>query len=86
MPFPWYAGTMLALESNNVIALRMIRLAAGGSDAAHEAHLMVNEKIDAMFEAWQSLWTGAAPITVIDGYRTRVAANAKRLTEEDGPL
>ena len=44
-----------------------------------EAHLMVNEKIDAMFEAGASLMGGATAATVIGRYCEHVAANAKRL-------
>lgn len=80
MSFPWFAGTMLALESHAVIALRLMKLAAGGGDAIREAELMVEEKIDAAFEAMQSLSAGGTPTTVIDRYRVHVAANAKRLS------
>lgn len=80
MSFPWITGTMLAFESNVVIGLRLMKLAAGGDDAIQEAHLMVDEKIDAAFEAMQSLWTGGTPETVIDRYRVHVAANTRRLS------
>ena len=51
MLFPWYAATMLAIESNGVIALRLRKIAGGGREARDEADLMVSEKIDALFEA-----------------------------------
>src|ERR1700721_2059071 len=48
--FPWLAGAMLAFESFEVINLRLAKLAIGDHDADDEARLMVNEKIDAMFQ------------------------------------
>jgi hypothetical protein len=78
--FPWLAGAMLAFESCEVIHLRLAKLAIGDRDAECEAHLMVNEKIDAMFEAGASLMSGASAATVIGRYREHVAANAKRLS------
>jgi len=41
---------------------------------------MVDEKINAMFEAGASLMAGASAATVIGRYREHVAANAKRLS------
>ena len=78
--FPWYASTMLACESFEVIRLRLEKLLIGGDDAHHEAHLMVSEKVDAMFEAGASLMAGATPASIIDRYREHVAANTKRLS------
>jgi hypothetical protein len=78
--FPWFASTMLAYESFEVIRLRLAMLAGGGDAADHEAHLMVSEKIDAIFEAGASLISGATPASVICRYREHVAANAKRLS------
>jgi hypothetical protein len=43
--------TMLAVEANGVVALRMLKLMLGGRRARREAELMVREKIDAAFEA-----------------------------------
>jgi hypothetical protein len=77
--FPWFAGAMLAFESFEVIQLRLAKLAIGDDNADDEARLMVNEKIDAMFEAGASLMAGATAATVIGRYREHVAANVKRL-------
>ncbi|WP_237482741.1 hypothetical protein [Lichenibacterium dinghuense] len=79
MLFPWYAVTMLAFESNGVIALRMLKMASGGREARAEADLMVSEKVDALIEASGSLCGGATPAMVIGRYREHVAANALRL-------
>jgi hypothetical protein len=78
--FPWLAGAMLAFESCEVIRLRLAKLAIGGDGSDREACLMVDEKINAMFEAGASLMAGATAATVIGRYREHVAANAKRLS------
>jgi hypothetical protein len=70
---------MLAVESGGVVALRMMKLMLGGSDALTEAELMVSEKVNAAFEATASLMAGASGHDVIDRYRQHVAANAARL-------
>jgi hypothetical protein len=77
--FPWLAGAMLAFESCEVVRLRLAKLAIGDDDSDCEARLMVDEKINAMFEAGASLMAGASAATVIGRYREHVAANAKRL-------
>ena len=79
MLFPWYAATMLAIESSGVIGLRLMRMAGGGRDARREAELMVSEKVDALVETVGSLCGGATPAMVVDRYREHVAANAARL-------
>jgi hypothetical protein len=78
--FPWLAGAMLAFESCEVFRLRLAKLAIGGDGSDREACLMVDEKINAMFEAGASLMAGATAATVIGRYREHVAANAKRLS------
>jgi hypothetical protein len=79
---PWVTVILLALESSEVIGLRVAKLAAGGVDAQHEARLMVSEKIDAVVEDGAGLLCGATAINVIDRFRERVAANAERLSME----
>jgi hypothetical protein len=78
--FPWFAGAMLAMESGEVVRLRLEKFARCEADAGHEMNLMINEKIAATFEAAMSLFAGATPATVIGRYREHVAANVKRLT------
>ena len=77
--FFWYAVTMLAVESIDVVGSRLQRLAAGGSDASSEARLMLFEKFDAAFEATATLASGGTPAEIIERYREHVAANAARL-------
>ena len=69
----------LAMEANQVIALRVMKLMRGGKRARREANLMVSEKIDAALKAGASLMRGASSEEIIHQYRRRVAANAKRL-------
>jgi hypothetical protein len=78
--FPWLASAMLAFEACEVIQLRLTKFAGADDDADYEAHLMVSEKVDAMFEAGASLITGATAASIVGRYREHVAANAKRLS------
>jgi hypothetical protein len=80
MIFPGYEATMLALEANGVIGLRLIKIAQGGVDAGHEINLMVQEKVDAAAEALTTVVGGGSFETVLAGYRRRVALNARRLS------
>jgi hypothetical protein len=77
---PWAAGTMLAFEACEVIHLRLAKLALGDASAEREAHLVVNEKINASFEACMNWLSGASAASIVDRYREHVAANAKRLS------
>jgi hypothetical protein len=72
--------TLLALESQTIIATRLARLSRGGPAAMAEAERMVSEKIFALGEAATTLATGGSPHDVVQGYRRHVQANADRLT------
>ncbi|MGO9356749.1 MAG: hypothetical protein ACLP1D_03635 [Xanthobacteraceae bacterium] len=76
---PFISATLLALEAQTVIVLRALKIAGGDHDAAHEARLMMAEKVDAAWEAAHSLSTGGTAAAVIDRYRDLVAANVQRL-------
>ena len=78
--YPWYPALMLAVESNNVIDIRLRSIATGKVNAKEETRLMVIEKIDAALEAGSMLVNGRRPAEVIDLYRKHVAANAARLS------
>ena len=78
--FPWFAASMLALESSEVVRLRLEKFANCDCDAETEARLMVSEKIAAAFEAAAHWLSGATPGAIIGRYREHVAANAKRLS------
>jgi hypothetical protein len=69
--YPWYPALMLAVESNNVIDIRLRRIATGKVDAKAETRA---------FEAGSMLANGRRPAEVIDFYRMHVAANAARLS------
>jgi hypothetical protein len=69
---------LLAVEANDVIALRMMKLMRGGRSARREAELTVSEKIRAALEATAGLMAGASGDEIVRRYRRHVAANAKR--------
>lgn len=71
--------TMLAMESNEVVGLRMAKFCSGGGAAWEEANLMVSEKVSASFEASAAMISGASPLAIINRYRTLVGANIERL-------
>ena len=71
--------TMLGFESQQVIALRLTRLAMGGAAAAHESKRMVSEKAEAAVETGIHLASGGSPHKVIHSYRRKVQANRDRL-------
>lgn len=70
----------LAMEAQQVMALRAAKLAAGGAAAQAEAARMMNEKVFAAMEASVMLAFGGSPRRVVRRYRSRVRANARRLT------
>jgi len=92
MPNPWLSISFnmmrLGFEAQTVMALRLMRLMAGGAAAWSEATRMVSEKGGAAMEAGLAaglaLATGkkhpAVSRKVISGYRKRVRANRRRLT------
>jgi len=78
--FPWYAASMLAFESSEVVRMRLEKFANCDDEAGQEARLMVSEKIAAAFEAAANWLAGATPAAIVGRYREHVAANAKRLS------
>jgi hypothetical protein len=78
---PWLDVMMLAAESQAVIALRMMKLAGGGTAAGEEAQRMTLEKVAAMAEAGARLMAGGSPESVVKGYRRKVRANLRRLSK-----
>jgi hypothetical protein len=82
----WKLSTDLALagfEAQRVIALRLMKLAAGGPAADQEARRMVTEKIAASAEAAATLATGGSPQAVLHRYRTIMRANQRRLSRRN---
>ena len=80
-PNPWFNMAMLAAESQQVIALRMMKLLGGGAAAEAETQLMMSEKVTAMNEANAKLMAGGTPDSVVSDYRRKVRANIRRLTK-----
>ena len=78
--YPWYPAFMLAVECNNVIDIRLRKIATGRVNAVEETRLMVSEKVEAAIEARSMLVKGGRPADVIDVYRKHVAANMARLS------
>ena len=77
----WFDLVMLAAESQQAIALRLIRLAAGGPRARREATRMVSEKVEAAGKAARDLMMGGSTEKVVRGYRRKVRANVRRLSK-----
>lgn len=80
----WKLGmdaTLLAMESQQVIGLRLAKLSLGGPAAQIEAQRMVSEKIMAASEAAMMIATGVSTQKVVTGYRRKVRANARRLSQ-----
>jgi len=79
----FHSWMMLALEANQVVGLRMLKMMAGGTRARREAELMVREKVEEAIRAGASVMAGASGEAIIGRYRRRVAANAKRLSKSN---
>jgi hypothetical protein len=89
---PWFALSLktvqMGMEAQSVIALRMLRMAAGGARAEAEVGRMVSEKVVAAGEAQVAV--AAATLRghkkhvvagkVLNTYRKRVRANRRRLS------
>jgi hypothetical protein len=83
------ASVKLGVSANQVIALRMAKLAHGGAAARAESKLMLDEKvkaaIDANIEAARSVMTGhahLAPSRALSVYQKRVHKNLSRLSKK----
>jgi len=89
--FPWagmaFQGAMLAIEAQQVIALRLAKIAAGGAAGKRESELMVAEKVEAMTDAGGLMFKAALvgkhdldADKVVQLYRRKVRANRRRLS------
>ncbi|MBV9550133.1 MAG: hypothetical protein JO256_10730 [Alphaproteobacteria bacterium] len=70
---------MLAAESQQVIALRVMKLAGGGRPAEAEFQRMTAEKLTAAAQAGLKLMTGGSADSILRDYRRKVRANRRRL-------
>ena len=83
----WFDAAQLTFEAQQVVALRMLRLAPGGACAAAESRRMVTEKAAAALAsgaaAAAALASGQSPRTAakraLTPYRQRVRRNRRRL-------
>lgn len=73
-------SSMLAIESQQVILMRMLRLSTGDQAAAEEAARMIGEKILAMNETALALAMGGNAHGIVKHYRGKVRANRRRLS------
>lgn len=74
-------ATLLAMESQQVIGMRLAMFSLGGSAAQAEAQRMITEKIMAANEAALLIATGGSTSRVVAGYRRKVRANVRRLSK-----
>ncbi|HEV2530748.1 hypothetical protein [Phenylobacterium sp.] len=77
----------LAAESQAVIGLRMVKLAAGDAASAKEAELMISEKVQAAAQVQSQFFADAvlgggpaATRRALAHYRRKVRANRRRLS------
>lgn len=76
----WYGAAMLSLESQQVIGLRMMKLAMGGKNAQAEASRMVTEKVAESMAVAMTLMSGGSGHAVVAQVRKRVRSNSRRLS------
>jgi hypothetical protein len=76
----------LGIEASTVIALRTMKIAAGGPAAQDEARMMISEKIEAGLDLQTKAMTGGLGFTpegaankTLAHYRRKVRANRRRL-------
>lgn len=75
----WVNLMLLTAESQQVIWLRTLKLAAGGTKAESEAYRMVSEKFMTGGLEMGRLMLGASSDSVVKRYRSKVRANRRRL-------
>jgi hypothetical protein len=71
---------MAGFEAQRVVALRLLKLGAGGPEANAEAARMVTEKMAASAEAATTLLAGGSAEKILRRYRSIMRANERRLT------
>jgi hypothetical protein len=84
----WFEAARFGYDAQRVIGLRMMRMAAGGTDASSEARMMVSEKLSALADAQLAIALALVSGRTLDvaaarayrPYRRRVRANKSRLS------
>jgi hypothetical protein len=83
----WFEAARFGADVQHVMALRIMRIASGGPDAATESQQMISEKVAAFGQAQVALMTALATGSSLDTaaemayapYRACVSANSRRL-------
>jgi hypothetical protein len=75
-----FASARLCYEAQEVVNLRLTKLARGGDDSHAEAQRMVAEKGFALAEAVATLSGGGSIQTVLRRYQSHVRTNKRRLS------
>ncbi len=83
----WFEAARFGAEMQRVVALRTMRIAAGGPTATSETQRMISEKMSAFGESQMAMMTALATGSTLDvaaakayaPYRRRVRANSRRL-------
>ncbi len=70
--------TLLGLEAQSVIGLRLAQIAMDQGSPA-EAQLMMSEKMLAFMDAATTVAAGGSAHAIVEDYRRRMQANARRL-------
>ena len=81
MFLPFVNFAMLAAECQQVVGLRLMKLAFGGKDAVDEAQLMMSEKMLAAHHAMGRMMMGDTHDSIVTTYREVVQANVVRLSK-----
>jgi hypothetical protein len=85
MPANWFKfaaeSVWLGVEAQQVMGLRLLKVAAGGAAAQAEVARMITEKVSAAGEAFITVATGGSGRRIVRRYRTHVKANKRRLTK-----
>jgi hypothetical protein len=81
-----FQSAMLTFEAQQVIGLRLAKMAQGGPDVPRETELMLTEKLGAMAESGNLMMQAAlggkedlGAAKVMQLYRRKVRANRRRL-------
>ncbi len=77
----WWDIGMLAVESQQVMWLRFMRLAGGGASASIEAQRVVSEKLTVAAPVAVGILMGDSPKKVVKRYSRKVRANKRRLSK-----
>ncbi len=76
----WFETSMLVMQSQRVVGLRLTKIAWGGPSAQDEAFRMVDEKVKASMDSMLMLMAGGSSRMVLAHYNELVADNVRRLT------